>query len=400
MKFKTLAGGAFVAVFLFANHAWPDADEQPNVTKTHKSPKAAASHGSPDKSGPAGEAETQRSNVTDALPQLMNRNGITTVVLGTALQVQAGIKTLVLTSRTYHASFSAYGAVLDPTPLLTLHANYVAGEAQIAIDKAEANAAKANYGRLSLLNRDDRNISTQNLQTSEAIYLGDQSKLAAARADLTNLRLMALSQWGNVIATSILEKIGEPFSNLFNGKKALLQVTLPPGKSLSSPPAVIQVETGGVMPNPDARFVSASPQGDPSIQGETFFYVMPARNVRIGMQLIVRVPLQHRAARGVVVPRSAVLSYGNRDWVYLRTDEDHFVRHLIAAKNRTPGGWFETDLRPGQQVVVQGAQLLLSQELGGSSAKADNDGDADSDGDHEAKKKAASHGSDGDSDGD
>ncbi|MBN6742117.1 hypothetical protein JKG47_16595, partial [Acidithiobacillus sp. MC6.1] len=167
-----------------------------------------------------------------------------------------------------------------------------------------------------------------------------------------------------------------PITGLFNGRNALLQVTLPFGLRLRAAPAVIRVETGDASARVDARLISPSPRSDPSIQGETYFYDVPAQNVRIGMRVTVDLPLAKQAVQGVVIPAAAVLWYANQAWVYLQMDQNRFVRHIISTQAPVSGGWFEMDLQPGQRVVTQGAQLLLSQELQSPSAGGGEAGEA------------------------
>ena len=69
-------------------------------------------------------------------------------------------------------------------------------------------------------------------------------------------------------------------------------------------------------------------------------------------------------AKGVVVPERAVVWHAARPWVYVRRDADRFVRTPVSASRLIPGGWFNAEgLEPGAEVVVTGAQLLLSEEL-------------------------------------
>ncbi len=74
--------------------------------------------------------------------------------------------------------------------------------------------------------------------------------------------------------------------------------------------------------------------------------------------------LRHKATRGVVIPRSAVVRFGGKAWAYVQTDEVRFSRREVALDQATEQGWFTTaGFTVGDRVVVAGAQLLLSEEF-------------------------------------
>ncbi|MHB8248024.1 MAG: efflux RND transporter periplasmic adaptor subunit [Acidithiobacillus sp.] len=343
--------------------------------------------------------ESHRAGLVQELPRTtITTHGLKVVVLGKALQAQAGIRTQTLLPARYRGQAGAYGLILDPRPLLALRASYAAALGQLGVARAAATTSQREYERLRFLNRGDQNVSIKTVQAAQGAYQSDQARLAAALASVANLQQTAITQWGSVLEHWALGNTTGPLAHLFNGQDALLLVTLPAGLILPSAPPVIHVESGGSAASDiDARLVSASPQSDPSIQGETYFYLMPARQARIGMRLAVAIPLDKPTVQGAVVPASAVLWYADQAWVYLQTGADRFVRHRVSTQAPVPGGWFETDPGPGQQVVTQGAQLLLSQELLAPSASTETGEGAE---EHKDQKDSGSHGADKDQDND
>lgn len=309
------------------------------------------------------DGEGHRAGPLQKRPQTLTVHGLPVVAVSQALQVQAGIQIRVLTRARYRPQAQAYGLILDPQPLLALRARYATALGGVGVARAAVAGSRREYERLRLLNRDEQNISVKTVQGAQALYQSDEARLAAALANATSLRQLTRAEWGSVLAHWTLSKTRGPLTRLFNGEDVLLQVTLPPRLILSSMPPVITTESGQSSAPTRAQFVSASPRSDPRIQGETYFYLMPARHIRIGIRMRVDVPLAKHAIRGVVVPESAVLWYANRAWVYRQTSAGHFVRYRVATQHQVPGGWFETDLKPGQRVVTRGAELLLSQEL-------------------------------------
>lgn len=311
---------------------------------------------------PAERVHVHKTQSGHDLPQTIMAHGLRVVVLGTALQRQAGIQTQVLASAQYRPIATAYGIILDLQPLLVLRARYAAALGQVGITRAAVTAAHEEYERLRFLNRDNQNVSTKSMQSAQSAYLSDQARFTAALADAINLRQIAMAQWGAVVVRTMLGHVSVSAHALFDGQDVLLLVTLPVGLTLPSAPPIITVVNGRLSTATDARFVSASPQSNPSIQGETYFYRMPARQVRIGMRMAVDVPLGGPTRQGVVVPDSAVLWFANSAWVYRQINTTRFVRQKLSMRAPVPGGWFEMNLRSGQRIVTQGAELLLSQE--------------------------------------
>lgn len=67
---------------------------------------------------------------------------------------------------------------------------------------------------------------------------------------------------------------------------------------------------------------------------------------------------------GAIVPASAVVWLEGKAWAYVREDRDRFVRREVFTKQRMGEGWLVTkNFSAGDRVVVQGAQLLLSEEF-------------------------------------
>lgn len=324
---------------------------------------------------PLPDTEQDSATPLPSPPQTSMVNGLTTVTLTHAVQVQSGIQTTPLQAARYQPQVQAYGVVLDPQPLLDLHARDNAATSQLALARVAAATSQREYERLRLLNQDNQNVSDKTVEAALAARDSDRARLAAARLALDNARQQAATQWGRVLGQD-----SSRLAAMAAGRQMLLQVTLPAGVNGTAPPRHIRVGESGTPSRVDAELISASPRSDPSVQGSTYFYRMPATSaLRIGMRLAVELPLDKQAVSGVLIPQSAVLWYADQSWVYLQSDAQHFVRHLISTRTPVPGGWFETGLQPDQRVVTQGAQLLLSQELQppANSAAASGGGDDD-----------------------
>ena len=70
------------------------------------------------------------------------------------------------------------------------------------------------------------------------------------------------------------------------------------------------------------------------------------------------------SATGIIIPRTAVVRFGGKTWVYLHTGAETFMRREVTLGRPLQDGWLgASGLTAGDQVVTDGAQTLLSEEL-------------------------------------
>jgi multidrug efflux pump subunit AcrA (membrane-fusion protein) len=70
------------------------------------------------------------------------------------------------------------------------------------------------------------------------------------------------------------------------------------------------------------------------------------------------------AVNGVSVPRPAVIRFAGATWVYVRREGTNFVRSAVTLERSLTNGWLVSrGIDAGDQVVVSGAQTILSEEL-------------------------------------
>jgi hypothetical protein len=148
----------------------------------------------------------------------------------------------------------------------------------------------------------------------------------------------------------------------------LLLITLPTDSNVSAGERINVVPTGAQTKVISAQLVAAAPQTDTTIQGRTYYFRAPAENLRAGMRVSVEMkatPNNTKTSNGIIVPAKAVVWYAGKPWVYKKQSEDRFVRLPINTDNEINGGWFNqsASLADGDDLVINGAQLLLSEEF-------------------------------------
>jgi hypothetical protein len=105
---------------------------------------------------------------------------------------------------------------------------------------------------------------------------------------------------------------------------------------------------------------------DPRYQGQTLIFRLSSGRavLRPGQAVSARLAIPRSSARGVLIPSRAILRFQGQSWVYLQAEPDEFVRRKLTLDHPVSGGWLATSgFQSGQQVVVSGAQILLSEEM-------------------------------------
>jgi hypothetical protein len=252
--------------------------------------------------------------------------------------------------------------VLDAAPLTELSNRYLETETQVQTATAKLAVSRAAFERAKLLYKDQQNISAAQLQGAEGSFEVDKAALAAAQSRLRSVAASARQAWGSVLGAALVDRT-PLVAALIERSDYLVKVTLSAGATIGTAPEMATTRLHG---GEEIRlaFVSLATTTDPRLQGLSYLYHAPAESGLLpGMNLQVLLPAE-AIARGVVVPEAAVVWLQGKAWVYLRTDPTTFVRRDIAPDHAGPnGGYVVTGLPPEAEIVVRGAQILLSEEF-------------------------------------
>lgn len=294
-------------------------------------------------------------------PAVQTVNGETVVVIGAEEQRASHIEVAPLRAVASQPDVSAYATVIDLQPLFDLHNRLASARADVGTFTAQAASSRAQYHRSHALFADDRNISQKSLQDAQSAMQADEAKLQSANATLNGLNAAMRQQFGDTLANAAATPASTLFQRLESGQAVVLRVTLPASFGMA-PPARIVIDTPNGRSVP-AQKLSASPLADPAVQGSPWLYVaddaLPA-NLRTS----ARVPTSSQAVSGLLIPERAVVWYGGQTWAYVRTASNRFTRHFVPAGDEGDHGFTVTSgFHADDQIVTQGAQLLLSEEL-------------------------------------
>jgi hypothetical protein len=283
------------------------------------------------------------------------------ISLTKSAQEKGGIVITPVTEGFQTRELRAYGTVLPLQSLAELKKSYALSRAQVENARAQLKVSQKEYARLNTLYNQGQNTSLKALQAAEGTWRVDKNNLLASQEELQGLEGAAQQQWGKVIVSWVFA--GSPaFSKLMNQQDFLVQVTLPPGKGFPRQPRLVRIELPAGPPLP-SRLVSSAPQTDPRIQGLSFFYLVsgPPRKLLAGMNVTAFIP--EARIRGFFIPASAVVWRQGKAVVYIEIRPDRFVAQPVSTGIPVKEGYFVTEgLKDGDRLVVQGAQVFLSEE--------------------------------------
>ncbi len=311
-----------------------------------------------------GEAanEAERERPVKAPLRVAEANGQPVVKLDAQTLKASGIEVTALSPAPFQDQLRGYGTVLDLTQLTDLSNSYASAKAQLQTAQAKLSASKTAYDRAHTLYRGQQNVSLAQFQAADATFQTDQATLAAADSQVRTLAATAVQAFGPVVGKAIVN--ASPLtSELIKQQVFLLQVTLPPGVTLSAPPQTATIQVKGGSPAA-ISFVSPATRTDPRIQGMSFFYLAPASSgVLPGMNVLVSLPSGSPSA-GLAIPPSAIVWWQDRAWMYRQAGADSFVRTQVSTSLPSKDGGYVVKDQPAEtRIVTQGAQLLLSEEF-------------------------------------
>jgi len=290
------------------------------------------------------------------------------------LRQLAGIKTQTLQAASQAPEIAAFGSVVNLEPLLTFRQQLLQERAMQSSAQARYRESDANLARTRDLHNHDI-VSTRRLQEQQAQWQSDQANLAATGYRQQNLLSASRLQWGDTLTAWFAEPDGKLIAPFLAQRRQLLIVSLPPNSSLPDNTQDIAVAQHGDRTQAiTAQLIGPAPQADPLTQGRQYFFITEQQNLPYGARVTVWIKRGIQASQGVWIPESAVVWHLGQAFVFVQSAANQFVRRLLPSLTLGANGYFAGEpFSPGEEIVVQGAQTLLSQELKNLIPDEDND---------------------------
>ncbi|MFZ2724973.1 MAG: hypothetical protein WAX77_01845 [Methylococcaceae bacterium] len=274
----------------------------------------------------------------------------------------SGIVTQITSISHYQSEYTATGKALSSEPLLNLRNQYL-----IALSEQQGTSAlvaQLAQNKQRQENLYKQGVSAQRLvQEQQAQWQSQHALLGAQQLKAQAIAGQAQLLWGKTLSDWILNPSSNALQAFLTGEKTLLQITLPSHKSLNAKQGIVVASSGNRDAAEIAEFIAFAPQNNSGNQGMSVFLQTRSQHIRAGMNLTAWLSETKGTQLGVTIPKSALVWSLEQAIVYIKT-ADKFSRCHINHYIATPEGYFVSDdLKSGQEIVITGAQQLLSEEL-------------------------------------
>lgn len=253
-------------------------------------------------------------------------------------------------------------------------------ESQLATARSEVTAATASVAAArSAFER----AKALNAHKAVADRVVEEARLTAAKehARLTAESLKAATGPTGPIPLrvtrggEVLEAIAQP-GEAIEGGQAILRVArfdtvvakveIPAGEVVAPRVSTARIVVIGREDHPLRGALIAVAASDPKTLGQTLLFRVGAEGLplRPGQAVTAYLPTSGMSHAGVVIPRPAIVRFSGRAWAYVEIGGGQFTRREVPLTHPTDAGWFVVSgFTLGEQLVVTGAEVLLSEEL-------------------------------------
>jgi hypothetical protein len=272
---------------------------------------------------------------------------------------------------------------LTPAERIGLTNQLGTARSELSASTASAVAARAASERTKILNADNKNVSDRALEDAAARLAGEEARVKAA-ADTVGVlersldsvgparnQPLTVERGGDVVEITARPgeavEPGTPILRVAKLDRLFARVDVPVGQHLPPTASTAQVVAVGYEDAPVlADRVGLVTTADPTAQGQSFLFRL--RDTRLGLRpglaVSARIAVPGPPRQGIVIPSSAIVRLAGKSYVYVQTTANEFVRKEVSLDQPTESGYLSTGhVSVGDRIVVQGAQLLLSEEL-------------------------------------
>ncbi|MCX6355032.1 MAG: hypothetical protein NTZ78_09040 [Candidatus Aureabacteria bacterium] len=298
-------------------------------------------------------------------PRVSEKNGARVITLDETARRENDIVASPLAAGAYRKQRSVYGSVCDIEPLLALRNDYLSAQATAEETRRKRDASRTEYARSKEAGAGRLSAGGNDVAAARQRVLADEVRARGVDRRLGEMERAARARWGNGLVHALLEQPAL-LDRLAGRKDLLIQVALAAGNPAPASRVSARVTA------PDGTFLTAAlvsplplPVAAASRGSAAYFYLAPADAAALapGTMLTVDVPEGPETA-GVIIPETAIVYYEGAAWVYIQTEPDRFSRRTVSPETPVPGGWFAPGgFTPGEIVITDGAQLLLSAEF-------------------------------------
>ena len=308
------------------------------------------------------KSEEDESNLSRSRVEMIN--GRLAVHLPESVQQQANIELAELKQAEYKNELHANALVIDIQPLVRLRSAIREIQTEIRMAETALQVSGQEFERLKLLHKEASNISERELQQSKLQWTTDSIELHGKHNKFDDLKDEAIQAWGRELTEQLLND-SDIIKQIVERKLLILLVTLENNQLL---PEETDTVTITQHEHPDfsseAHFLARALRVDNKTLGQTYLFYTPAISLRTGQYVDAWITAGNKLLQGIYIPPAAIIWFVDKPWVYLKIDEHSFIRRQLKDYIVTRQGWFVQDgFQDGDEIVLHGAQMLLSEEF-------------------------------------
>lgn len=295
---------------------------------------------------------------------LGSTNNLSTITLDEKNQNLAGIKTQDLEVAKQPVEFVTYGKVISPQPLLELRTKYLTLLAQNKSLYARFNESQQNLLRTKNLYAQGV-VPAKRLEEQQTRWQENKSHLDENGSQLQTLISSSRQVWGEPLTSWFIDSNDKKSGEFLQKKALLLQIIIPANTHLISEVKKTFIDKTHQRQNAaPVTLISVSPIIDPISQSQTYFFKCQDRKVPYESQFTAWIATNNQNIKAISIPKSALVWHLGQAYVFIKTANDQFNRRLIPDLITSQQGYFSYEnLHVGEEIVVIGAQTLLSQSL-------------------------------------
>jgi len=288
-----------------------------------------------------------------------------TVTLNDEAIDYAGVETTAIAEKLFFPELMAYASVVDSRELIQWRSRINQLQSAVRVTEVKENASRKELDRLRKLAKSTGTVASKNVNYADASWQEARANLQASRFQLDDAETELLQSWGVPIANWVMDKPSKEFDRLVSREDTLILVTLPVDASLPADVNLIRVSREGDRESArKAYYVSPAYMATQQIQGETYYFRISTGKLRLGMRLDAWIPQNDEPQTGFYIPEAAIVWYAGQPWTYIQKDEATFKRRALAAGETVAGGIFiQSGFTAGEELVMSGSQMLLSEEF-------------------------------------
>jgi hypothetical protein len=281
-------------------------------------------------------------------PEAKDKDADTAGVTLKAEEIQSlGLTVQPALAAQYQGQISGYGVVTALDAIAQADSDFLAAQATAA--QSEAAAARAR----SLATGEEAAISREQLEAAQSKAAADQAALALAQRK-SEAAFGLNSPFRNREARA---RVMRAFSS---GAAVLVRVTFP-ATGGEAPRKLIISRMGADAKSWTSTTIWDAP-ADPTVPGRSFYAIVSGSDLAQNERVTAAIP-SGQAQPGAKIPSHAVVYGESEAWVYEQTGPRNFLRTQVDISRPMDDGYFVSNVKPGQKIVVDGAGLLLAHEV-------------------------------------